>query len=98
MADEATIGFLREIRDLQAQQLELMRAAGANQERGLANQERALAYQERSLANQQESKERQQALLVRSARNWIFLLGAVFIVFFLVFFRMFFQWLLGHRW
>jgi hypothetical protein len=79
MAEETTIGLLQEIRDLQKQQLDLHRAT-------VANQQQALTNQETSLAVQREAAERQKLLVGRANRLWIFVFGAVFLLFFLAFF------------
>lgn len=89
MADDEIVALLREIRDLQTQQSEYLRAL-------VANQQQALSHQQQSLANQQQSMERQRLLLAKSSRLWIFVLGGVFILLFLSLFPTFFRLLLGH--
>lgn len=79
MGDDATTQLLQEIRDLQKQQLELLRTSAANQQQSLANQMASLAVQK-------EAHERQKLLVGRANRLWIFALGAVFLVSFLIFF------------
>lgn len=79
MAEETTLALLQEIRDLQKQQLELHRAT-------VANQQQALTNQQTSLTVQREAAERQKLLVGRANRLWIFVLGAVFLLFFLAIF------------
>ena len=79
MAEETTIALLQEIRDLQKQQLELHRAT-------VVNQQQALTNQQTSLTVQREAAERQKLLVARANRLWIFVFGAVFLLFFLAFF------------
>lgn len=89
MADDATLALLQEIRDLQKQQLEHLRASVANQQQSLANQQQSLAAQQLSI-------ERQKLLVARTSRLWIFLLLGVFSLFCFQFFPFFFRLLSGH--
>jgi len=89
MADDVMIALLHEIRDLQKQQLELLRTSVANQQQSLTNQQQSLAVQH-------DVVERQKSVLAKSARLWIFVLLAIFVLFFLQFFPMFFRLLLRH--
>ncbi len=91
MADDATFALLQEIRDLQKQQLEHLRASVANQQQSLANQQQSLAVQ-------QQVVERQKILTKRASRLWIFVLVGVFFLYFLQTIPFFFHLLLGHSW
>jgi hypothetical protein len=96
MADETTVALLQEIRDLQKQELECLRASVANQQQSLTNQQQSLANQKQSLAVQQLAVERQKMLLARSTRLWVFIVGSIFVLLFLSFFPIFFKLLLRH--
>ena len=92
MADEPILNVLQEIRELQRQQLECSRTS-------LANQQQSLANQQQSLAAQQQSVERQKMVLARSGKLWVFVLGAIFLLFFFSFLSYLptlFRWLSGH--
>jgi c-di-GMP-binding flagellar brake protein YcgR len=88
MADE-TLALLQEIRDLQKQQLEVLRTSAANQRQSLTNQQQSLTVQ-------QQVVERQKMLVARSTKLWVFVLGSILVLFFLAFFPLFFKLLLGH--
>ena len=87
MPDEASLALLQEIRDLQKQQVEYLRAT-------ITNQQQALANQQQSLAVQQGVVERQKKVVERSSRIWIFLLLGFFVLFFLQSFPFLFRLLL----
>ena len=89
MADDQTATLLQEIRDLQKQQLEVLRASVANQQLSLTNQLHSLTVQ-------QQVVERQKYLVARGTRLWMFVLGSIFVLFFLNLFPIFFKLLLGH--
>lgn len=89
MADDGMLALLQEIRDLQKQQLEVLRTSIANQQQSLTNQQQSLAVQ-------RDGVERQKNVLARSSRLWIFVLLGIFVLFFLQFFPMFFRLLLRH--
>ena len=89
MADDQTLALLQEIRDLQKQQLDVLRTSVANQQQSLANQQQSLTVQ-------QQVVERQKFLVARGTRLWAFVLGSIFVLFFLYFFPIFFKLLLRH--
>lgn len=89
MADDGMLALLQEIRDLQKQQLEVLRTSIANQQQSLTNQQQSLAVQ-------RDGVERQKNVLARSSRLWIFVLLGIFVLFFLQFSPMFFRLLLRH--
>jgi len=74
MADDQTATLLQEIRDLQKQQLEVLRASVANQQLSLTNQLQSLTVQ-------QQVVERQKYLVARGTRLWMFVLGSIFVLF-----------------
>jgi len=89
MADDQTVTLLKEIRDLQKQQLEVLRTSVANQQESLTNQRQSLTVQ-------QQVVERQRYLVARGTRLWMFIVGSIFVLFFLNFFPFFFKLLLRH--
>ena len=84
MADDAILALLHEIRDLQKQNLECLRAT-------LVNQQQSLANQQQSLTVQQGVVERQKKVLEKSSRLWIFVLLGAFVLYFMQFFPLFFR-------
>ena len=82
MADDQTVTLLKVIRDLQKQQLEVLRTSVANQQE--------------SLTVHQQVVERQRYLVARGTRLWMFIVGSIFVLFFLNFFPFFFKLLLRH--
>ncbi len=89
MADDQTLALLQEIRDLQKQQLEVLRTSVANQQQSLTNQQQSLSVQ-------QQVVERQKYLVARGTRLWMFVLLSIFVLFFMNFFPFFFKLLLRH--
>ena len=75
MDDDQSLAVLQEIRDLQKQQLEALRASVANQQQSLTNQQQSLAVQ-------QQVVERQKYLVARGTRLWVFVLCSIFVLFF----------------
>ncbi len=78
MADVSNETLLREIRDLQIKQIELLQAFVDGQQQGLTNQKQSLAVQ-------QQVVERQKLVLARSTRLWVFLFVGVFFLLLLAF-------------
>jgi len=64
MADDQTLAILQEIRDLQRQQLEVLRTSVANQQQSLTNQQQSLTVQ-------QQVVERQKYLVARGTKLWV---------------------------
>jgi type VI protein secretion system component VasF len=87
MDDDHALALLQEIRDLQKQQLEVLRTSVANQQQSLTNQQQSLTVQ-------QQVVERQKYLVARGTRLWMFVLLSILVLFFMNFFPFFFKLLL----
>ena len=81
MADDATLALLQEIRDLQKQQLEHLRASVANQQQSLANQQQSLSVQQQVVERQDSHEAGEPALDLRSVGHVFLVLSTILSVF-----------------